>query len=194
MSTEEVVGADDLSDLIDAGDSEKSLEEMTQKYAKLDIKFKKVKAAALKLKEKCEALEAEAKTKEQQINKLIDVQNQILKELDTERTAADRFREVVLSTQEQLLKKEDALNDLERKNVALQDKHVELEARLKEKDRELGILADRALEQKQLYKLEERAISAAFYEIGLELHSRIHTQRQETTSNSWLSKHRDRLL
>eukprot|EP00475_Leptophrys_vorax_P001410 TRINITY_DN10758_c0_g1_i1.p1 TRINITY_DN10758_c0_g1~~TRINITY_DN10758_c0_g1_i1.p1 ORF type:complete len:194 (+),score=59.20 TRINITY_DN10758_c0_g1_i1:156-737(+) len=193
MSADDGVG-DDLADLVEPADTEKSLEEMTQKYAKLDVKFRKVKQVALKLKERCEALEAEAKTKDQQINKLVEVQNQILKELDTERSAADRFREVVLSSQDTLLKKEDALNDMERKNAALQDRFTELEARLKEKDRELGILADRALEQKQLYKLEERAMAAAFYEIGLELHSRIHTQRQEASSNSWLSKHRDKLL
>eukprot|EP00455_Lapot_gusevi_P040072 TRINITY_DN4519_c0_g1_i5.p1 TRINITY_DN4519_c0_g1~~TRINITY_DN4519_c0_g1_i5.p1 ORF type:complete len:782 (+),score=265.36 TRINITY_DN4519_c0_g1_i5:83-2428(+) len=67
-----------------------------------------------------------------------------------------------------------------------------LQSQLKEKEEEVRITNKLRLEAKEASKREERLMSAAFYEIGMEL-TLLNMQRRQHTGNSWLNRQRTKL-
>lgn len=152
----------------------------SERFEKLADQFRKLKALTVKLKEKCEEHEKERVEHAAQIDRLLKVQGEMMKELENEKQNSQRIKEVLVEANSKLRLREEEIAEMRIAQNLTVEKCVQLEEELKEQ-------AKRSLVEKQ-------AISAAFYDLGQELHSRIQLHKQEISSTSWLSKHRSNLL
>ena len=158
--------------------------------SELELKYSKARNMALKLKDRCVKLEEELKMKQGQVDALTAVQAQILDELNSEKTILNKAKTDCAKLSVGLSEAQKKVEELEGKLHSYQEQIDLLSKTLQERDLQLLESNQKAKDAMVFAKLQEKAMSGAFYAIGTDLHKTIREHNAKQINHSWLGKQR----